>query len=58
MSNAERLRLLAKKCEDLAKRTPDPNVRSRQLELAASYRRLADKEDYLEAYPPQKKTTA
>ena len=48
MSNSERLRLLAEKCEDLAARTPDPVVRTRQLELASSYRRLADKEDFFD----------
>ena len=48
MSNSERLRLLAEKSEDLAARTPDPVVRTRQLELASSYRRLADKEDFFD----------
>ena len=48
MTNAERLRFLARKCDQLASSAPNENIRGRHLELAASYRRLAEREDFLE----------
>jgi len=48
MSNARRLRDLAQKCERLAKTSPNENMRRRHGELAASYRRLAEREDWIE----------
>ena len=44
MSNANRLRELAKKCEDLATVAPSEEARKRQIALAARYRRAADRE--------------
>ena len=49
MSNAERLRFLARKCDELASIAHNNNIRDRHLDLAASYRRLADREQFLEA---------
>ena len=49
MSNAERLRFLAEKCDELARTARNDNIRDRHLDLAASYRRLADREQFLEA---------
>ena len=48
MSHARQLRDLAQKCEQLAKTSPDEHMRKRHWELAASYRRLADREDWIE----------
>ena len=51
MSNAVHLRVLAEKCEELALVAPSDDVRKRQIELAASYRRLADREEWIDAHP-------
>jgi len=48
MSNANRLRELAKKCDDLATVAPSEEARKRQIELAAQYRRAADREEWLD----------
>jgi hypothetical protein len=48
MTIAERLRFLAQKCDELARTAPNENIRDRHLGIAASYRRLADREQYLE----------
>ena len=48
MSNANRLRELAKKCEDLATVAPSEEARKRQIALAARYRRAADREEWLD----------
>ena len=48
MSNAAQLRELASKCEELAKIAPTKVVKDKQLSLAASYRRMADREDWLD----------
>ena len=51
MSNTERLKFLAEKCEQLASLARDENIRERHLDLAASYRRLAEREQFLEKHP-------
>ncbi len=53
MSTAERLKFLADKCEQLASVAPNENIRERHLDLAASYRRLAEREHFLESQPLQ-----
>ena len=50
MTIAERLRFLAQKCDELARTAPDENIRDRHIGIAASYRRLADREQFLEEH--------
>jgi hypothetical protein len=52
MTNAQRLRELAKKCEELATIAWSDDMRKRHTELAASYHRMADREDWLDQQPP------
>ena len=60
MSNATRLRALAAKCDELAKAASTKAERDKQLMLAQSYRRMAEREDWLEqqSLPPSKEKLA
>jgi hypothetical protein len=51
MKIAERLRVLAQKCDELARTAPNENIRDRHIGMAASYRRLADREEFLAENP-------
>jgi hypothetical protein len=54
MSNATRLRALASKCDELAEAASTKAERDKQRMLAQSYRRMAEREDWLEqqSLPP------
>ena len=49
MSNAKRLRDLAAKCDELAATASTDAMRVRQEGLAETYRRMAKREDWLDA---------
>ena len=49
MRVADRLRVLAGKCDDLAKTAATDEIRKRHASMAASYRRMADREEWLDA---------
>ena len=48
MSNANRLRDLANKCDEVAAAATTEEVRKRQTDMAAAYRRMAVREDWMD----------
>jgi hypothetical protein len=51
MSNANLLRELANKCDELAREASNVDVKLTQIRLAASYRRMAAREEWIDTHP-------
>ena len=49
MTSAQRLRVLAAKCDELATSGPSEEIRQKGANLAESYRRMADRDEWLES---------
>jgi hypothetical protein len=49
MTSAQRLRLLAAKCDELARAGLSEEMRARQAALADTYRGMADRDEWLDA---------